>query len=278
MTTLLITIILGILLGLMYVFNKLLSSKEFHPATFSVLYSLISAILILPFALAEFRLTLDSPLHTILAIISPICFGLAFYFGLKAYKTTDVSTVSLFSRLSLPIGAFSGILILSEEYLDKSYLGLALVMLGGLLVVYEKGKIILNKGIFYSFLMAFGYGIIIVFDKIVLEKFSPFTYVLTNNTVIVIAFLTYFRTGKEVIPAIKKYPVLIFLSALFGVSSWAGFLKIIEFGEISKIYPIWESVALVTTVLVGIIFLKEKGGVVQKIIGSTMTVAGIFLI
>jgi len=262
----------------MYVCNKLLSAKEFHAATFSTLYSIVSALLIFPFALAEFRMNLDSPLHTILAIISPVCFGLAFYFGLKAYKTTDVSTVSLFSRLSIPIGAFSGILILSEHYTSKSYLGLILVMFGGLLVVYEKGRIVLNKGIFFSALMASGYGIIIVLDKIVLEKFSPFTYVFTNNAVIVLVFLLFSSAGKELLPAVKKFPLLIFLSAFFGVTSWAGFLKLIEFREISKIYPIWESMALITTVFLGILFLKEKGRIVQKIIGSLITIAGIFLL
>lgn len=273
----LIVILCGITLGFMYLAGKKVSNSKYNSATISAVYSLLSAIIIFPFMLTTFKLP-SSPWIWGLSIISPITFGVANLAMFKAYKTTDVSAVSLVNRLSVVVSTVAGILILNDAVPRLILPAIIAILIGSSLIVYEGGKLKVSAGIVLAVLGAVGFGIVAPYDKLVLQEYAPLTYVFVNNMVVVLFFLSMKTVRKELVPIIKEFPIPTITMSLFGVGSWALFLTIISKFSIIMLYPIWESVALITTVVGGVLMFKEKTLLVQKIVGTAITVLGIVLL
>lgn len=267
----------GILLGIKYVLEKRLSAEKYHPATFVVLITSISAILATTLLLYQFRFP-SHILYWMLTITSVVAWGLGYLFSFKAYRKLDASTVGLISRLSILITALLAILLLKERYTFLSYIALGLIFVGSSLIVFEKGRIRINTGVVFSMLMASGYAISAVLDKEILRYFSPFTYVAVNNFLVAVIFSSVKEARSEAYHLLMKKPLQVALISLVSISSWFGFLFVLQSGSVSRIFPIFDSLSLISTVGAGIIFLKEKNRLVQKIVGTIIVVWGIFLL
>ncbi len=273
----LLIIISGILLGLMYVFVKLLSSEKYHPATFSAVYALICTVFILPFAFIGAKFPTSWQFWA-LSIISPIMFGLSFFASVKEYSILDVSVGSLIGRLSLVFGTVAGIILINDPIPKYFVISMVLLLIGSGIIVYEKGKFELNMGVFWAVCAAVGYGLIAVLDKKILEQFSPLTYVFFNNLVVFVTFFMVIPRKMEIFEAIKEFPVKTIVMSLCGVASWSLFLLVIPNLSIVIAYPMWESIALLTTMIVGVFVLNEKTRIKQKVIGTLLTIIGIVFI
>ena len=91
-------------------------------------------------------------------------------------------------------------------------------------------------------------------------------------------FLPFKQARVESVELVKKQTGLVFLTGILVAGSWVGFLYVLQSGSVSKIFPIFDTLALVCTVSVGILFLKERNKLLQKIIGSALVIFGIFLL
>ena len=274
---LLILFIAGISLGFAYICQKKLALDRFHPATYVLLISSTSFIVSLPLLMYKFRIP-EIGIYWLLVFISVITYGLGSLFSFKAYKLIDASEVGLINRLNIVFTAIIGILLFSEKYTLQSYLGLLLVTTGSLIIVFEIGKLSLSKGVIFALIMALGYGLAAVFDKLILNQFSPFTYLVVNNFLVALMFLPFKQARVESVELVKKQTGLVFLTGILVAGSWVGFLYVLQSGSVSKIFPIFDTLALVCTVSVGILFLKERNKLLQKIIGSALVIFGIFLL
>ncbi len=273
----LILFLSGISLGFAYILEKKLAQKKFHPATLVVLVAAMSALISSPLLLYQFKVAHTWP-YWILALGSIIAYGLGNLFAFKAYALVNASVVGLINRLNIVFTVFIGILFLAETYRARSYFGLLLILIGSLMVVYKQGRFTIHKGIVFAVVTALGYGLAAVFDKVVLREFSPFTYIVLNNFLVALLFSTVRQARSEAWTLLRKHTLLIVLISLFSASSWIGFLYVLQSGAVSKIFPIYDSLALVCTVTLGIFFLKEKGNLIQKVAGTIAVITGIFLL
>lgn len=274
----LITLFLsGIILGFAYVAEKKLALKNYHPATLVFLIALVSTIIGLPLLLYQFKVP-TNPGYWLLTLVSVATYGIGNMYSFKAYKSMDASAVGLINRFNIVLTAIIGIVFLGEAYLTKSYLGLILIFAGSLATVYEKGKFTWNRGVVYSLIMALGYALSAVFDKVLLGQFSPFTYVVVNNFLVALTFSFYGKAKSEAVELIKRQPILVLLAGFLAPVSWVGFLYVLQTGSVSKVFPIFDSSALVSTVILGIILLKETDRLYQKIIGGIAVILGVFIL
>lgn len=267
----------GILLGFSYIVNRQISLTKFHPATLTFSYSLIGMVISAPLLFYE-AIFAKSSFVWILAVISPLIFALANYSGFSAYRSLEASVVSLISRFSLVVATLLALIFLQEHLTFMSIFGLICVLTGSMVLIFEKTRFVINRGIFFALLMASCYGIVAVLDRVVLNEFSPFTYVFVNNLIITLVLLPQKGLRQDVVILVRKQPVLTLASALCGLLSWVAFLVAIRSGDLIRLYPIWESMALITTVVVGIIILKEIDKLNQKIFGTLVTILGIMLL
>ncbi|MCX6706291.1 MAG: EamA family transporter [Candidatus Woesebacteria bacterium] len=276
-TSYFILILASMAIGLTYIVNKKLSHGKFDASTFTFLISYVNAIISIPLLFFNFYVS-KNPFLWLLILVSALTFGLSSYFSFKAYKITDVSTVSLVHKLNVVLAAVIGILFLSEKYSSLSYIGLLLIVISNLFIVYDGKKIAIERGIFYAFIMALTSALAAVFDKLILKDFSSFTYVFVNSILTGIMFS--FRKGifSEGIKLFKQNTKLVFTTSILNVGSWAAFLFVLQNTTVSKTFPIYKSLSLIVPVVLGIIILKERGKLWQKIVGATVGVFGIVLL
>ncbi len=271
-------IISGVMLGAAYVFQKLLAQTKYHPLTITISYSIVGMLLISPFAFVYFGVP-HNPWLWVLTFISTGIFTVSLLSSINAYESTDVSIVSLIGRMSLVFAAVFGMIVFAEKYSMVSFIGFLLVVLGSLVVLYEGKRFHLTKGEIFAFIMAFGYGMVAIVDKALIQEFTPFTYALVNNAIIVALLLSFSKTARrEVASLFKEKLLLVILSGAFGVISWVAFLVYIQKGAITILYPLWETTALLVTVGSGLLFLHEETRLWQKVIGVIVVVVGIFIL
>lgn len=272
-----ILIFASLLIGVVYVFSKLLAVEKYSPATFIVLLAFFNTILGIPLLFYEFRVSSHLSFW-LLALISAATYGVGQIFAFKAYKITDASIVGMVLKLSIPVTVLGGVVLLSESYEMKGYWGLALLLVGSLFITYTGKTIKFDKGILFSIIMALCFGLAVVFDKIILEEFSPFTYVSVNCIMITLMFSFKGKILREAIDLFWKKKVLVIITALLNLISWLSVLFILQSDKVSKVFPIYDSLSLVTTVFLGIVALKEKGQVWQKIVGTAVIIMGVVLL
>ncbi len=272
-----ILLLAGIFLGLVYVLEKKLSSENFHPATFVALISGVSGLVSIPLLLYQFKVP-ENILFWILAFVSVATYGIGYLFSFKAYKLIDVSEIGLINRLNIVFTAIVAILFLSETYTTYSYIGFLLIFIGSLIIVFKRGKILINKGLLFALIMAMGFGLSAVFDKVLVSQFSPFTYVVINNLAVSLLFFSFREARQESVRLFKSKPIPILLTGILSAISWVGFLFVLQSGAVSKIFPIYDTLSLICIVGMGILFLGEKEKILQKISGSILVIIGVFLL
>lgn len=275
---LIILIFSSLLLGVIYVLCKRLAVEKYSPATLIVLLAFFNAFFGIPILFYEFKVSSQLSFW-LLAIISAITYGVGQIFSFKAYKITDASIVGMVSKLSILFTVLGGVLFLSESYKVTGYIGLTLLLLGCLFITYTDKTIKFDKGIVFSMVMAAGFGLAAVFDKVILEEFSPFTYVFVNSVMITLMFsLKSKKVIQDAMDLFLKKKVLVVITALLNLISWLGVLIVLESDKVSKIFPIYDSLSLVTTIFLGIVVLKEKGRVWQKVVGTAVIIIGVVLL
>ncbi len=278
MNSLILVILAGFLLGGMYLSAKQFASEKFHALTYTVTYSLFCMIISFPFAWIDFSLPYDF-WHWTLALLSPISFALGNMFAYKAYTTTDASKVGLLGRFGLVVTFILSILFLGEQVSFNGYIGLVLVTIGGMSMLFKGQKLDFSKGTYFSLLMAFFYGLTGVVDKVVVEQFSPFTYVFFNNLVIFVLFIIFFPWVRKEMIALSKWNLrLAFQTSALGSLGWLFFLISIRTSYVATYFSISETLSLVTTVILGVIFFKESEQLWQKIFGLIASIVGIVLL
>lgn len=202
---------------------------------------------------------------------------IAIYWYMKMHEHSHLSISAILSRTRLiwvPVIAF---FLIHESLKISEYIGIAILFIGLSLVVSPK-KLFVDKGAVYANLSAFMIAFNIVLTKMVLPYGS--------NTIInfAIAFLPTIlfpiamkNAGKRIGKVYKnKLPIKLLAIAVNLISVYL-FTAALRLGDSGKITAVYQGM-LITSVLAGIIFLKERDNIVQKLTGTTITLLGVFLL
>lgn len=266
----------GLLTGLSQVINKKLATKGHKSTTYTTVIMLLNAAFAIPFLFYQFYIS-HSLYYWLLILISTTAFAFSTYFSFKAYKVTDVSIVSIIYRFNIVIVALIGIAFLKEQYSFQSYIGLLLIFFSSVVIALEKG-LKFDSGIIYAFLMAITGAIATVLDKIILNDFSPYTYVFVNNLLVGSIFAFNKKTINDAKILIKQNTALLILASLLTIPSFAIVLVVLQKTNVSQTMPAYKGLSFITPVVLGIMLLNERKKLVQKIIGAIAGVIGISLL
>jgi len=267
----------GLLSGLAQLLSKKLVLSNHQSTTYTTVVMLINAIISIPLLFYRFYMSL-SIIYWLLILTSVLAFAFSTYFSYQAYKHADVSIVCILQRLNIVLVAVFGVLILQEEFTSKSVIGLSLIFLGGILLVMEKFRFKLTVGIIYALITALLVTVASILDKVILKDFSPFTYVFINNLLVGLVFS--FKKGllADAKSLVKKHSLLLILTSCLMTGSFILILIVLQKNEVSKTMPIYSSVSLLTPVLLGIIFFRERSKLLKKLAAMTLTIIGITLL
>ncbi|AET70409.1 putative membrane protein [Desulfosporosinus orientis DSM 765] len=259
-----------------------LRDPEMDPMAFSAFLLFGIGVLSAPFLCFEKLIITDSLKIWLIVIFSSALYTAAmalYYYSLKATEVSQVETIATTRSIWFMV---LGVFILGESFKFSSLLGVALIF-GGLVIIYwHKGSL---KGfgkphiftIIYAFIISSAYAL----DNIALNSFSVVFYqilVYALPGVFTIIFIPKTLGKLKYFLKPRKNTLFIFLSAIFQMISTLALYAAYKYGgELSVVGPLAQT-STVFTILIGIIFLKERWNLKRKIVGIILALAGLILL
>lgn len=256
--------------------NRVVMIKE-DPYVFAFLENFIAAILFIPiFFMAKAP---TNNLVYLFILISSIIWVAIAVIGNYSYKYTEVSLRAPISQIRILFLLLMSIVFLSEKLTITKGVGTLLIFLGLVILRFKKGKLnFKHKGIQLTIVTAFLVALVAIFDKLALNNANPefvsfFVYLIPS---LILIFFT-LKKKNEFKSIIKNQYKVVLIASILGAIFYYSSLKAYALIEVSSVFPIIKTSALIT-VLLGIIFLKERQNILRKIIATLIILAGIAVI
>ncbi len=199
------------------------------------------------------------------------------YFFTKMHSLSHLSISSIIIRLRLvwiPILAF---FFIHETLSGHEYVGL-LVLLVGIIFAGMPHKIAYDKGMRTAYIFSFVAALLAVAMKAASAVASPTLMMFAMSVPSVIIFPLIMKNSKKRIQSVFKRNagVKIGITLLNSVSFYVYTFALV-LGPISMTQAVYQSMMIIS-VLAGIIILKEREDVGRKILGTVITLCGIYIV
>lgn len=172
-------------------------------------------------------------------------------------------------------------LFLGESLTLIRIVGIALTLLGSIIVLYRRQQFVMTRGVVYALLGSALNGLAITNDAFILRHTTDvFSYTaiafLLPGIVLLLASLGSIKKIKAHLCS-RNLPAFLTLSVFFSIAAVTFYLAYISGGHVSQIATI-NQFSLVCTVLLAFIFLGERENMPRKIIGAVVAIVGVILI
>lgn len=256
--------------------SRYVLKDEGDSSSWAWLYETLRTPLFLLLAFFDFRLEVSLYSFTLLLALGITEF-ISVYLYMKMHSYSHLSISTILSRTRLIWIPLLGFFFLSENLRFLDYLGILLLFLGVSATVAPH-KLLIDKGAIYAQLAAFVIAINVILLKISANIASPFVLLFFYSLPSVILFPILMKDYKKrLIRESKKN----FLPKLVGAiaSMGAGYFLVLALknGDVSKVNAIYQGM-MITGVIAGIIFLKEREDIFKKLIGTTLALVGVLLL
>lgn len=199
------------------------------------------------------------------------------YWYMKMHEHSQLSISSIISRMRLIWVPIIGFFLIHEKLLLSEYLGIA-VLFFGLSIVVAPRKFFIDKGAVYANLSSFVIALNIIFMKMALPYASNVIINAAMSFPSVFLFPIFMKNPlKRIREMLKINLFLKFVAIGFNIISLYLAVIALQLGDASKVMAVYQG-TIIFAVLGGIIFLKERQNIVRKLIGTFVTIIGIFLL
>lgn len=197
----------------------------------------------------------------IFLILSGVSTTLLWIFYFKALDTGDVSKVTPIDKTSIVLTLILSMIFLHEKITIIKIISITLILIGTLLTVNKKTTNEKdNKWILYSVLTAIFTSTTTIISKIGLNNIDSVlaTFIRTVIVFIILMFIVIFKKKYVYLKDIsKKSMKYVIYSGITNTLSWLFYFASLKYGETSIVFTI-EKLSIVVTILLSVIFLKEK--------------------
>ena len=197
----------------------------------------------------------------IFLILSGVSTTLLWIFYFKALDTGDVSKVTPIDKTSIVLTLILSMIFLHEKITIIKIISIKLILIGTLLTVNKKTTNEKdNKWILYSVLTAIFTSTTTIISKIGLNNIDSVlaTFIRTVIVFIILMFIVIFKKKYVYLKDIsKKSMKYVIYSGITNTLSWLFYFASLKYGETSIVFTI-EKLSIVVTILLSVIFLKEK--------------------
>lgn len=197
----------------------------------------------------------------IFLILSGISTTLLWIFYFKALDTGDVSKVTPIDKTSIVITLILSMVFLHEKITIIKVISIIFILIGTFLTVNKKTTNEKdNKWILYSVLTAIFTSTTTIISKIGLNDIDSVlaTFIRTVITFIILIFIVIIKKKYVYLKNISKKSMrYVIYSGITNTLSWLFYFASLKDGETSIVFTI-EKLSIVVTILLSVIFLKEK--------------------
>lgn len=180
------------------------------------------------------------------------------------FKALDIGTVSKVTpvdKTSIVLTLILSTIFLNEQITISKIISIILILLGTFLTIKKDDKNNNNnKWIIYAILTAIFTSTTTILSKIGIENTNTtlITFLRTLIVLIILMIIVIIKKKYKFLKTIKsKSWIFIILSGLSTSLSWLFYFKALSLGEASIVFPI-EKLSLVVSILISVLFLKEK--------------------
>ncbi len=202
--------------------------------------------------------------------------------SLVGVKATQVSIREVVNQIRTPLTVFLGVIFLSEIVTKKDLLGIILIFIGIVFAVFKGFKKDNNyNGVSIVLLGAVLVAIVSLFDKIMTGSMDANLY--SAYVFFVPGIILLFFANKQRIFEIKNalkdksQRVPLFIATIIGSFGYIFLLYAYKEIPLYIAYPI-SQLNIIFAMLGGVLILKERDRIPQKIIGILITILGAILI
>ena len=260
----------------------LLKSDHVEPISFSILFQLgVAAVVTILTLTLRGNISFPplAPLGWSLLIMT-ITYALANIFIFNSLKVTEASrfTVIFASKTFFAVIALT--LFFKEGLSLQQWLGAIFIVVGVAVVYLQKTQSQLNRGDLFALCAALMFGMANTNDRYLVEFFDPYAYVIIGfllpGLAIALAYprkIAYIRTYFTTTFMSK----VLLLCLLYGLAAITFFAALQLAPNSSQVFT-FNTFGAILTVILSIIFLKERDYLAKKLLGATISLIGLILV
>lgn len=276
MTWLSLSLLAGFFFALSRVVARFVLREGGSPLAFVAVHDFIAGLVLLPLLFFGFHLPQNSAVWIYFFGIVGFAF-LSDWFTFIALRKINVSVYQIVNQVRHVFVLFGGFLFFSEAITTYKLAATLLIIVGVVVMLYEKSKFQLSVGVGVTVFSTLFAIVAFFFVKYAVTDFSETA--LVSFELMSIGLLSFGLLGFDKDKIIQELKLnrwgLVISGALFGLFELFVVIAL-KYGDISRVLPVVQS-ALVFGVVMGIIFLRERERMLQKVIGTVIIVVGIIL-
>lgn len=276
-----ISILAGVTTSLLQKFilkNKAFSALAFT-AVFQVLVGLTLAVILLfrGFQFGGFKHVWPS------FILMIVLYVFANLFKYTAIKSIEISKFSILFQLSAVITVLFSVFLLREPFSFLQFIGLALIIAAIVLVTLKRNRLnlSLDKGTIVALASALVTGIAFANDAYILRTNDVFTFTflafMIPGIILALTQIKQIKTAAVVVADRKVLPILIFTAILYAIGTIAVYSAYQHARNAGQIISL-NQVTTILVVIMAAILLREREGIVKKILAAIMSALGVILL
>ncbi len=217
-----------------------------------------------------------------------LCVGMAitYFFAVSLYftglKKIDLSLSAILASVGSIFSLILGTILLHENMTLSKLGGIILIIAANCLLFYKSKSIKINKYALIIIGSTFFYALGAIFDKRLNSYGNAISYLTLSFMFAGIGLLIGYH--RRFVSAFSKsfksktfwYGITI-NGLLYSLGFWALFAAYNQGGEVSRMYPITTSTAIIIPIA-GILFLGERKAVMRKVTAAAIVLLGLWLL
>ena len=283
MNWLILTIASAVLLSISRVMQRvMLKRDESDSYAFSFIFPVLVSLVIFLYAIVTGSMELPNlrPVffNVVLMIVLYSVGSVCVY---EAYKRSLASEVSIIFASSSVWSVMSAVIFLKESLLTKNIIGIISMVIGIIVINYQKSSWKIESGHIYAIVGALFFGVAFTNDAIILRQYHAVPpYVFIAFVLPALAILLYRPSLVSKLPYFFSARVIgkmLLTASLYALSAIALYTAYRFGGQASVITPL-QQLSVVLTVILSYIFLGERSKLWQKTVGVSLAVLGALLL
>lgn len=266
--------------AVVFAYNFKIANKNMKdPGALTILLEVITGIFsLLMIPLFEIKFKINTSILLTLLIVVCI-YAITDRLNTEARYGLETSTFSMVKRLSTVFMIIFGFLFLKEPIILNKILGAVIIIIGNVILTYNKGKFEVNKYLLMAIISQFLFAIAMVINVDLSDHFNLAFYTWITVTIPALLITIVGRhKPKDIIKEFNRYNKPRFLIAAF---SWALMLnssiRAYQLGSITIVAALLSLTPILNS-LVELIFNKDTNKIIQKIIISILLILGVILV
>jgi drug/metabolite transporter (DMT)-like permease len=244
----------------------------------TIMQTAVAIPMVFALIIAPPDLAIYTPSSLVVIVVVAVLIMLLHLTNVKALQYLEVGVYSVLFNLRIVFTTILGIVFLSENIIELQILGGVFIFLGVLTVRQKGRKEITQLGIRWGIAASIVISLLGLLEKGLMSKIGFLPYAIPAMLLAVVMMWAILLLRKQSIPMRTfAQPSTISLMVLRAMSAYGALLSL-YYGAALSVYTYISSLSVITTVLFGVVLLKESDNLRQKITATALAVTGLTLI